>query len=505
MNLKKLLTSGLCAVLTIAAVPLTAFAEDTQPVTILPEAEAADWIPKNFTEALRLRQAHGPVYAEGDLVCCVRMAQLECDAEEPFICDASEGSGQIQNKIYPLELPKEPKKEDYASDDAYWAAYEAYQNAYRELGIYPGESSNQQYYATVSVFRLLPNGSAKIRFTKNATWQYTFEADAEGNVTETDIYGWLPDSYSEYDEYLKKNTMFSVHDNLIVCCLSSNGSTGFQMDLMQQGTAKLELIKISSCSSYQIGPGVAGNSNYFIHVYKPVTEGTVEIIVNHHRAWVTNDEHADIKTSCYEITEESVTPITEEKMEKIAGDCDADGVLSVNDLKMLEHWLLGTGTLADWENADLSKDGTVNAVDLTLLKRELMQTEKFADVTLTATTEYVPHSTVREIPMYAEVKLCDGVQLAEDEELVVMLRYAEKDMVCMMADNGDIREGDMNAGDGIWTCTVPVNTGEIEESHFTAYAAVRKAGGLAQIRACSTVETISVILPPPVLTNGTLQ
>ena len=57
----------------------------------------------------------------------------------------------------------------------------------------------------------------------------------------------------------------------------------------------------------------------------------------------------------------------------ILGDVTDDGVFSVADIIALQKWLLGTGKLAKWENADFNKDGIIDIFDLGLMKRALLK------------------------------------------------------------------------------------------------------------------------------------
>lgn len=65
---------------------------------------------------------------------------------------------------------------------------------------------------------------------------------------------------------------------------------------------------------------------------------------------------------------------TEAEPEKIEGDVNADGQLSVSDAIMLQKWLLCVpdASLTDWQAADLCEDGRIDAFDLCLLKRKLL-------------------------------------------------------------------------------------------------------------------------------------
>ena len=488
MKLKKLAAGGLCAVLAVSAAEKPSAEEIT-----------ADWIPRNFNDAYNLHEEYGPTHTEGDLVCLVRVTSDGDAAAEPVLCEASEGSGLIETKVYPLELPEEPKEEDFESHADYFEAYRTYENTLHALGLnsnHPEETMGAlKWYSSVSVIRLQPEGTASVRFTEKAKNTYTFAADADGKVTETDIFGWLPDCITEYRAYQQEHPDFSLHNGLILYCGRTSGSTGYVLDIMQEGSAKLELMLTSGCSPTLLNPYIAGNSSYFINVYRPVTAGTVQMSAKSYKPWNPDEEHSDTQTAYYQVTEEGVSETEATASANLSGDCNADGTVSIADLVMMQKWLLCDGELTDWRNADLSGDGTVNAIDMTLLKRKLMQAEQFAEITLNGLPEQLPHSTGRYLAAQAEVRLCEGVTLAEDEELVVMLCCLDKKDYIVMKDSGERTDGDEAAGDGIWSCQVYVETDGGTDSHFAVYAAVRKIGGLGEIRACSPVWTIGVKLP----------
>lgn len=59
---------------------------------------------------------------------------------------------------------------------------------------------------------------------------------------------------------------------------------------------------------------------------------------------------------------------------KLKGDLNADGQCTIGDAVLLQRYLLSEETaLPDWEAGDMDENGRLNAVDLTLLKRQLMQ------------------------------------------------------------------------------------------------------------------------------------
>ena len=58
----------------------------------------------------------------------------------------------------------------------------------------------------------------------------------------------------------------------------------------------------------------------------------------------------------------------------VHGDANHDGVFNMADIVALQKWLMNVPKtmMVNWEMADFNRDGTLNAIDLTLMKRELL-------------------------------------------------------------------------------------------------------------------------------------
>lgn len=61
-----------------------------------------------------------------------------------------------------------------------------------------------------------------------------------------------------------------------------------------------------------------------------------------------------------------------ENSHKVPGDVNADGVCTVADTVMLQKWLLGQGSVTDWEAGDLNSDARLDGFDLCLLRGMLL-------------------------------------------------------------------------------------------------------------------------------------
>ena len=56
------------------------------------------------------------------------------------------------------------------------------------------------------------------------------------------------------------------------------------------------------------------------------------------------------------------------------GDANHDGVFNMADIVTLQKWLMNVPEtkMINWEMADFNQDGKLNAIDLTLMKRQLL-------------------------------------------------------------------------------------------------------------------------------------
>lgn len=57
----------------------------------------------------------------------------------------------------------------------------------------------------------------------------------------------------------------------------------------------------------------------------------------------------------------------------LLGDVNADGKVNIADIVMLQKFLLGTGTLKSWKNADLYTDQSIDSFDMVLMRKLIIQ------------------------------------------------------------------------------------------------------------------------------------
>lgn len=248
-----------------------------------PNAVALDfsWVPDNFDEALSFTNMYGRTHTDGkNLVCCVRAVP------------------NYDEYVHSVEVDNEDYDKGYISK-------EYYKNEDDTLQF----KSDTMY--EVTVFYMDKNDKLSFscrteRYINDMTFSYddcsfSFESDENGNITQTDIFGWLPDSIGEYREYRKANDVVSLHENYVVFaeCVCTDG--GYELITSQSGEGELREFKkfaIFEATAEPIDPGNSGNT---VAVYEPVKEGNVKAEFKIARPWETDKEPIALISKNYKI------------------------------------------------------------------------------------------------------------------------------------------------------------------------------------------------------------
>lgn len=205
-----------------------------------------------------------------------------------------------------------------------------------------------------------------------------------------DEFDWLPATMDDYEAFIAKNGNVFVHGNYIVYCDTINYSTGDEVILEQLGTAEIKEVKEYNISSDE--PIPPGSQSHAVYVYEAVSAGTVKVTISQGRPWDPEQTKNVRDVGYYKIGEDmSVEEIDESEFsEPVKGDVNADGKLNAADAVMLQKWLTGVpdATLSNWKAADLYEDGVLNAFDLCMMKRELMNQNQYDDTPVLFINDY---------------------------------------------------------------------------------------------------------------------
>lgn len=211
--------------------------------------------------------------------------------------------------------------------------------------------------------------------TSNNTWTYNVKVSDHNNergVYYTDVYAWDFNGNSDAwrGENQKRTTIKVGMYNLTV---DPNG--GAMKD--ESGNQTTKAVKITKnqlvyngTNYYSLTWTIPTRAGYsFMGFYSAPTGGTK--IYGAYGKCINEGKY--FKNNLYQQTAD-LTVYAQWKAESVAGDVDADGKLSVSDLVLLQKWILGVPdtNLANWENADLCKDGVLDVFDLCLMRKMLI-------------------------------------------------------------------------------------------------------------------------------------
>lgn len=399
---KKLVAMMSAMVMCFSAMPIcTAYAETDDNIVcpdctetyvdVMPEIPVdvqyvfPEWVPTNFTEALRFDNKYGKTHIEDGLICCVRKKYNRIDCNEYLTEYSGDDSMELLtlfNETYKFVMPEKPDESDKEAYQEYLDFLnENYISEYIEYAEYYGHEIEikADFDYEVTVYAMNPSSSVDINWIEKAqqtdrivsTQTLSFESSADGEITETDIYGWFPDSVGE--SY--KDTVSVVNGHIVYCgYVCTDG--GFSLITEQNGTAKLECVASDSLSGTTIMPPPPGTSSKVIKAYKPITSGTVKVTFRQAQDWdggYVDDDATVVKY--YSVDEDgNITEINESEFTPLnMGDCNLDGKFGISDVVMLQKWLVGSGKLDCWQSVDFNDDNKVDAFDLVLMKQSLLE------------------------------------------------------------------------------------------------------------------------------------
>ena len=372
-HLQKRLTAMLTAgAALLAAIPFPASAADGDP---LPE-----WIPTDYSGAVRFLNSYGATHAENGYICAVFKEVPSEDHSYLAWCGANEHFAEIGNTVTEYEIPEDPGDPEQKDKD-YWQKlddYETYLRARAQLG--------EEVFQKLPKYRIYvvqalsaSESELQINWAQAASGEnparpsitYSFAYDGE-TITETDKLGWLPDCWTEYRAYQKENGVISIHGDWIVVCKEVNYSTGAELVFGVNGKP-LELMAQSSIEEVELLPQYrVGDASRSILLYAPTEAGISEITLFVGIPW--SKEYGERTEFTAEAEADAEGRLTLKALERVPGDLNADGALTVADIILLQKFLLGIEEFneAQLMIAELTGDAKVNAADLTVLKRLLL-------------------------------------------------------------------------------------------------------------------------------------
>lgn len=247
-----------------------------------------DWVPQDFVSAMQFRNTHGKSYVADGIICLVRpMAHFRTD-EYRYELGGSmtmvNTPASSQPKIYALEIPEKPDPEDAEAVKAYEDYCDSVGNPSHDYKFFEEFADRKtQPVFEVELFRVLDGTELTVTWQEKEGENYTAKekfrfGNADGNMYESDLWGWVPDCKAEYDAFFDHYGRASVYDNYIAYCADVNGSTGDTLKMTQESDDGCEIKQVleSNCTPFRLEyEDGAGSSSVIL--YQPVKDGTVYV------------------------------------------------------------------------------------------------------------------------------------------------------------------------------------------------------------------------------------
>ena len=451
---------------------------------------APDWVPKSFVEAMEFMQTYGATHTEDNIVCYL---QLESDYpqnkyELKTAIHGLEGRTDREPYVwedrFDFEIPT-PPAENAAPEEQ-----KAYKELCQRLGWYPDtlfdpNEYRPSFHFTVHTYMVEAGTTLDIEVKEygaefNRTLfehTYTFDCTGtDGKLVETDMYSWLPDCESEFCAFNQENGAVSIHDNLVVYAENLCRDGGYSLFPEFGGTGKLRLIYDELVSDRELLVRDGGTSHK-IQLYTPDAAGNVTARFVQKRGFepdtippVKEDVANFVISDDLIISRDSRSDVKA----TVPGDCNGDDAFSVADPIVLTKFLSGDGELGNWKNADLNGDNMVNAVDLTLQKRKLIEPPKYVPVDQSVSVNIISmeisglQKAVKTLTFKATVAYTDGLTPSPRRLTAMRLYDAETDE--------EVGEFILDDETGYEVCTI---TGaDFEDREYYAAAGFEPGGSI---------------------------
>lgn len=347
-KLRKLMAAVIALPLAFAAMPAVT------PVSAVVPTDIPEWVPTDFETAMKFANTYGATHIEDGLLCIVKTR----DNNENLKYEVNFGGTSKPAVIADTLISYVPSLD--ASPDIFL--------------------HKPDYGFDVKVYDFEKSGSFSFEQTcyyyqnEQSSVQYTFEIDDDLNITETDIYSWLPDCSGEYDAYNAKNGTLSLHDNyLVVCDTDTDGMTTDQT-LFQEGKGQFEEIFKRNYFPLSIEP--LGGFSDMIRLYEPTSAGLVKT------TWETKLNSGELissTTKSFRIGIDMTTyPVSDNEFDNVnKADINGDGRLTVADTVLFQGYLIGGWRYEDYKMPDLCEDGRIDVFDLVIMRRLLTSGNEF--------------------------------------------------------------------------------------------------------------------------------
>lgn len=293
MKIKKTMAALTAATLCASTLPtglaaLSARAEDQSDVV----ASLPAWIPGDFETALEFANTYGSTHTDNGLICIVKSVGRTAGRSEDTYGYDLEASGVTGQKL---------RQEIYSGEDGYLGL---------QVFVYQPLKEGEVGLKLTDPHVQVPPMEEGEEFTPPTVADYTFTVGSFQQITETDIYGWLPDCCTEYDAFKKENGEISVKDNYVLFCQECGIGTAYSWRERDQSYKEnMKCIDVQYCSVLHAEPLEGGSSNRIV-VYQAIKDGSAAISWDLAPFALNNYEISKTQTAGCVILDEGQTVLT---------------------------------------------------------------------------------------------------------------------------------------------------------------------------------------------------
>ena len=260
MKIKKLAAALLAAA--TALIPLSSNSIRVLPSSMSYAAEHAtgaalpEWIPQNFEAAQNFRNTYGATHIENGLVCIVFREHYDKVPE-------GEPQGVLRYEIKTTgDMMKVLYSNIYGSEDSEYC--------YEVVVYYAPQKQGDFEVALVDTW--IKSSELDLGYN-HAVARYKFSIGEENNITETDIYGWLPDCYTEFYDFRGTNGSVYAKDEFVVFCIDDTAGIRNQWYETSEKYKDIFQHYASIYCSRETAQPLAGGSEPHMEVYKAIADG----------------------------------------------------------------------------------------------------------------------------------------------------------------------------------------------------------------------------------------
>ena len=245
----------LAAVLS-AVIPFSANAfmiENTSAVYAEDSVKLPDWIPENFDEALKFRNTYGATHigknvVDRDTVCVVFMENSDNEEE------------------YRLKVTETKMTEIYHE-------------------VFTDENANFRY--EVVAYTNFRDDSGRDSFDvalfsgEDLLLAYNFLSYQDNEIIEDDLFSWLPDCVTEYEDHVKANGEVSTYGEYVLFCFDSNAGTPYEWIEAKENNDEAVYYTFESCCTEETAIPLDGGKEHNIVIRSFKDNGHFKLSYNY--------------------------------------------------------------------------------------------------------------------------------------------------------------------------------------------------------------------------------